>query len=182
MIPPKYQKSDKVYNILGLAVTAKPFKLRYKLLSGNITYRIHQFCMRESGLTVEESSDASYTSLLQLYEKMFFSLGYDPNEEILKEKQLEIKKIKLAKAAKSAKENKIKALDEIYKYQPTGKENLIELLTICVKEEIDWKKFIDDKISKLKGNNQFEVYNQIREAAMQMYVDFFIEVIRLKTM
>lgn len=140
----KYINKPKTYNVLGLTVTPRPLKLRWKLMTANITARLRIYVTKESGLTAEETNDPAYNGLLQLYENSFFSLNHKPDKE------------------------------------PSGIDNLVEVLSACANEDIDWNKFIKDKLKGKSPDKQTEVYDKIRTAGMVMYRDFFLEIIKLK--
>jgi hypothetical protein len=142
----KYLNKPVTYDICGLKVTAKPLKLRWKLLTAGITYRIQKYCKAESGLTDEEYQDPDFAGFLQVFEDSFFSFHYEPKGE------------------------------------PSGKENLVEILSACANEDINWSKFISDKLKGKPEAKQIELYNQIRKAGMGMYRDFFLEILTLKMM
>lgn len=142
----KYLNKPKTFKVLGLSITPKPLKLRWKLLTANITERVRRFTIKEAGLTPEEVKDTAYTGLLQVYENLFFSLSHKPKNE------------------------------------PSGVDNLVEILSACASEDIDWNKFIKDKLKGKTPDKQIEIYNEIRTAGMALYKDFFTEILTLRRM
>lgn len=149
--PDKYKKQPKTWKVLDLEVRAKPLKLRWKILSYNMNRRLNDYVKKAGGFTDEEMKDPEYAALVNAYEHSFFSESYDPNTEL---------------------EDKLESAP-VHKRQPTGPENLAELLTIMVEEEIDWTKFIGDNIGR---------YKEIRDTGLEIYYDFFFEILRLREM
>ena len=147
----KYKKQLKTWKVLELEVHAKPLKLRWKILSYDINRRLNDYVKKAGGFTDEEMKDTEYAALVNAYEHSFFSESYDPNTGLVEQEEF----------APSPKR------------QPTGPENLAELLSVMAEEEIDWAKFITDNIGR---------YKEIRDTGLEIYYDFFFEILRLQEM
>lgn len=171
----KYAKQAKEYDIIGLKVHPKPLKLRWKILFQPLSIRLTAFTKKESGLTEAEFSDPQYSGFLKIFEAKFFSKNFNPNPEIEKAREEEFKKITADFLSQTiTEEEKQKKLDAAviyYKHVPSGKENLAELLSALIQEDIDWNKFIMEHL---------EQYDEIRKAGMSIYEDFFTEIYELK--
>jgi len=66
--------------------------------------------------------------------------------------------------------------------QPSGKDNLVEVLKACCEENVDWDNFIYDHLKGKSEKRQLEKYNAIRKAGLELYRDFFTEIYKLKSM
>lgn len=173
----KYTKAPKEFTILGLAVHAKPLKLRWKILYQPLNMRLTTFTREEAGLTDAEMADPQYGGLMKIYEHLFFAKSHDPNIELEKLKTEELTKLEGDDLSKELtpdeREKKLRAIAAAYRHVPTGPENLAELLSALVAEDVDWNKFIEEHPDS---------YDEIKKGALAIYEDFFTEILELKKM
>lgn len=64
--------------------------------------------------------------------------------------------------------------------EPSGIDNLAEILNGSIQEDINWNIFIRDKLKGKNPDKQLEIYNEIRMAGMIIYEDYFRELKRLR--
>ncbi len=173
----KYVNQPKEYDIAGLKVHPKPLKLRWLILFQPVQIRLNNFTKKESGLTDEEFKDVRYASYMKIFEQKFFSKDFDPNIELEKKKSEKILEIGndfiSQKITEEEKQKRIDAAAVLYRHVPTGKENLAELYSALIQEDVDWIKFFNDHL---------EQYEDIRKAGLGIYEDFFTEISELRKM
>lgn len=77
----KYLNTPESFEILGFRITKRPLKLRWKLLTQDISQRLREYCKNEAALTDEEFKDPAFAGLLKCYEDSFFSIHYVPEKQ-----------------------------------------------------------------------------------------------------